>query len=93
MTDPDPLNRFLFRHTNWLGLGTDTEETDYPGYARQRIMSQIRFPRVIGFLDADITHLQVWTAETGGEMLAIGKLPHELRSGDDLDIPANTLFY
>jgi hypothetical protein len=75
MSDPDPLNRFLFRPTNWLGLGTEAEETDYPGYARQRITltAEIRFPRLLGFLNADITHMQVWTAETGGEMLAIGK--------------------
>lgn len=60
MTDPDPLNRFLFRPTNWLGLGTDTEETDYLGYARQRITltAQIRFPRLLGFLNEDITHMQ-----------------------------------
>jgi len=95
MSDPDPLNRFLFRHTTWLGLGTDTEETDYPGYARQRITltAEIRFPRLLGFLSTDVTHLQVWTEETGGEMLAIGKLPQPLHSGDDLVVPPNTLFY
>jgi hypothetical protein len=87
MSDPDPPTR-------WLGLGTDTDETDYPGYARQRITltAEIRFPRILGFLNADITHMQAWTAETGGEMLAIGELPQPLLSGDDLVIASTALF-
>lgn len=79
--DPEP---------NWVGLGTNSEETAYLGYHRQRI-SRTETHRFSGVAKG-ISHLQIWDAETGGIMLATAILPHISGTDDQISINFSRFF-
>lgn len=64
----------------YWGIGTETDESAYSGYARQAAnhTTDIIFR---GF-GGRITHLQLWNAEAGGTLLFYKALDHTAGDGD-----------
>jgi len=74
---------------SWWGLGTQTEEADFPGYVRQRV-SQTE-DVVFRDVPAGVTHLQLWEKETGGSMWFFSAIEHTVGEGDVITISPGVL--
>jgi hypothetical protein len=74
---------------SWWGIGTQTKEAAFPGYARQRVSrtDEVVFRNV----PAGVTHLQLWEKETGGSMLFYAVIEHPVVAGDSITIAPNVL--